>query len=134
MMPTSPAKRPRPLSPNIQIYRPQLTSVLSIANRVSGVVLSLCAGVLVIWLLAAAAGPEAYAVVQGALASWFGQVVLFGCTFAYFLHLCGGIRHLVWDMGHGYELRSIYASGWAVVAGSVALTMVAWIASLFLGD
>jgi succinate dehydrogenase / fumarate reductase cytochrome b subunit len=134
MTPTSPAKRPRPLSPNIQIYRPQLTSVLSIANRISGVVLSLGAVVLVIWLLAAAAGPEAYAVVQGALASWLGQVVLFGCTFAFFLHLCGGIRHLVWDMGHGYELRSIYASGWAVVAGSVALTVLAWIASLLLGD
>jgi succinate dehydrogenase / fumarate reductase cytochrome b subunit len=134
MMPTSPAKRPRPLSPNIQIYRPQLTSVLSIANRISGVVLSLAAVVLVIWLLAAAAGPEAYTVVQGALASWLGQVVLFGCTFAFFLHLCGGIRHLVWDMGYGYELRSIYASGWAVVAGSVALTAAAWIASLLLGD
>jgi succinate dehydrogenase / fumarate reductase cytochrome b subunit len=134
MMPTSPAKRPRPLSPNIQIYRPQLTSVLSIANRISGVVLSLAAVVLVIWLLAAAAGPEAYAVVQRALASWVGQVVLFGCTFAFFLHLCGGIRHLVWDMGYGYELRSIYASGWAVVAGSVALTVLAWIASLLLGD
>lgn len=133
-MPTSPAKRPRPLSPNIQIYRPQLTSVLSIANRISGVVLSLAAVVLVIWLLAAAAGPEAYTVVQGALASWLGQVVLFGCTFAFFLHLCGGIRHLVWDMGYGYELRSIYASGWAVVAGSVALTAAAWIASLLLGD
>ncbi len=134
MMPTSPAKRPRPLSPNIQIYRPQLTSVLSIANRISGVVLSLAAVVLVIWLLAAAAGPEAYTVVQGALASWLGQVVLFGCTFAFFLHLCGGIRHLVWDMGYGYELRSIYASGWAVVAGSVVLTAAAWIASLLLGD
>ncbi|MBM6581702.1 MULTISPECIES: succinate dehydrogenase, cytochrome b556 subunit [Microvirga] len=134
MMPTSPAKRPRPLSPNIQIYRPQLTSVLSIANRISGVVLSLGAVVLVIWLLAAAAGPEAYAVVQGALASWLGQVVLFGCTFAFFLHLCGGIRHLVWDMGYGYELSLIYASGWAVVAGSVALTVLAWIASLLLGD
>ena len=134
MMPTSPAKRPRPLSPNIQIYRPQLTSVLSIANRISGVVLSLGAVVLVIWLLAAAAGPEAYAVVQGALASWLGQVVLFGCTVAFFLHLCGGIRHLVWDMGYGYELRSIYASGWAVVAGSVVLTAAAWIASLLLGD
>jgi succinate dehydrogenase / fumarate reductase, cytochrome b subunit len=134
MMPTSPAKRPRPLSPNIQIYRPQLTSVLSIANRISGVVLSLGAVVLVIWLLAAAAGPEAYAVVQRALASRTGQVVLFGCTFAFFLHLCGGIRHLVWDMGYGYELRSIYASGWAVVTGSVALTVLAWIASLLLGD
>jgi succinate dehydrogenase / fumarate reductase, cytochrome b subunit len=134
MMRTSPARRPRPLSPNIQIYRPQLTSILSIANRITGVVLSLGAVVLVIWLLAAAAGPEAYAVVQGALASWFGQVVLFGCTFAFFLHLCGGIRHLVWDMGHGYELRSIYASGWAVVAGSVVLTATAWSASLLLGN
>ncbi|WP_246742368.1 succinate dehydrogenase, cytochrome b556 subunit [Microvirga splendida] len=133
MMPTSPAKRPRPLSPNIQNYRPQLTSVLSIANRISGVLLSLAAVVLVIWLLAAAAGPEAYAVVQGAFASWLGQVVLFGCTFAFFLHLCGGIRHLVWDMGYGYELGSIYASGWTVVAGSVVLTVLAWIASLVLG-
>jgi succinate dehydrogenase / fumarate reductase, cytochrome b subunit len=60
--------------------------------------------------------------------------VLFGCTVAFFLHLCGGIRHLVWDMGYGYELRSIYASGWAVVAGSVVLTAAAWIASLLLGD
>jgi succinate dehydrogenase / fumarate reductase cytochrome b subunit len=134
MMPNPLAKRTRPLSPNIQIYRPQLTSVLSIANRITGVVLSLCAVVLVVWLTAAAAGPGAYTVVQRALASWIGQVVLFGCTFAFFLHLCGGIRHLVWDAGYGYELRSIYASGWAVVAGSVVLTVATWITSLLLGD
>jgi succinate dehydrogenase / fumarate reductase, cytochrome b subunit len=134
MMPNSPAKRTGPLSPNIQIYRPQLTSVLSIANRITGVLLSLCAVALVVWLTAAAAGPEAYAVVQRALASRTGQVVLFGCTFAFFLHLCGGIRHLVWDAGYGYQLRSIYVSGWAVLAGSVVLTVAAWITSLFLGD
>jgi succinate dehydrogenase / fumarate reductase cytochrome b subunit len=125
------AKRTRPLSPNIQIYRPQLTSVLSIVNRVSGVALSVCAVVLVVWLLAAATGPQAYAAVQGAIASGVGQIVLFGCTFAFFLHLCGGIRHLVWDAGYGFALRSIYASGWAVVAASVVLTVAAWIASLF---
>ena len=94
--------RPRPLSPNIQIYRPQLTSVLSIANRITGLILSLGAVGLVIWLSAAAAGPQAYGVVQSVIGSWAGQVALFGCTFAFFLHLCGGIRHLVWDTVHGF--------------------------------
>src|SRR6185437_11189462 len=97
-----------------QIYRPQLTSVLSIVNRITGVVLSASAVVLVVWLIAAASGPEAYAAAQGAITSWIGESVLFGCTFALFLHLCGGIRHLVWDTVHGFELGSIYASGWAV--------------------
>ena len=123
--------RPRPLSPNIQIYRPQLTSVLSIANRITGVILSLGAVGLVIWLSAAAAGPQTYGVVQSVIGSWAGQVVLFGCTFAFFLHLCGGIRHLVWDTVHGFELRSIYISGWTVVGSSAALTVAAWVISLF---
>jgi succinate dehydrogenase / fumarate reductase, cytochrome b subunit len=131
-MPNSTAKRTRPLSPNIQIYRPQLTSVMSIANRISGLALSVGAVVLVVWLIAAATGPQAYAIVQGAIASWIGQIVLFGCTFAFFLHLCGGIRHLVWDAGYGFALRSIYASGWAVVAASLALTVAAWVASLLI--
>ena len=124
--------RPRPLSPNIQIYRPQLTSVLSIANRITGVILSVGAVGLVIWLTAAAMGPRAYGEIHGVLASWGGRVVLFGFTFAFFLHLCGGIRHLVWDTVHGFELRSIYISGWAVFAGSVALTVAAWAVSLLL--
>jgi succinate dehydrogenase / fumarate reductase, cytochrome b subunit len=132
MNPNSTAERSRPLSPSIQIYRPQLTSVLSIANRITGVLLSLAAVVLVVWLIAAATGPQAYATVQGAIASWIGQIVLFGCTFAFFLHLCGGIRHLVWDTGRGFELRSIYISGWVVVAASVVLTLAAWVASLFM--
>jgi len=123
--------RLRPLSPNIQIYRPQLTSVLSIANRITGVTLSLGAVGLVVWLSAAAAGPQAYGIVQSAIGSWTGKVVLFGCTFAFFLHMCGGIRHLVWDTVHCFELRSIYISGWVVVAASVALTAAAWTASLF---
>lgn len=122
--------RPRPLSPNIQIYRPQLTSVLSIANRVTGLILNLGAVGLVIWLSAAAAGPQTYSVVQSGIGCWVGQLVLFGCTFAFFLHLCGGIRHLVWDTVHGFELRSIYISGWTVVAASVVLTAAAWTMSL----
>jgi len=126
------AIRPRPLSPNIQNYRPQLTSVLSIVNRITGIVLSLCAVVLVIWLIAAATGPQAYAAVQGAIASWPGQIMLFASTFAFFMHLCGGIRHLVWDTVHGFELRSIYASGWLVVAAAALLTAAAWIAGLWM--
>jgi succinate dehydrogenase / fumarate reductase cytochrome b subunit len=126
--------RPRPLSPNIQIYRPQLTSVLSIANRLTGIVLSLGSVGLVVWLSAAALGAEPYATVQKLIVSWSGQIVLLAFTFAFFLHLCGGLRHLVWDTVHGFELRSIYASGWAVVATSIVLTAAAWIASLFLGS
>jgi len=132
MMPSPTAKRPRPLSPNVQIYRPQLTSVLSILNRITGVFLSVCAVGLVIWLVAAATGPQAYVAVQGAIASWIGQIGLVGATFAFFLHLCGGIRHLIWDTVHGFELRSIYISGWTVVAGSIMLTVAAWVVSLLI--
>jgi len=126
------AESGRPLSPNIQIYRPQLTSVLSIANRITGIFLSIGAIGMVVWLIAAATGPQPYAAVQGAMTTWIGQIVLVGFTFAFFLHLCGGIRHLVWDAGYGFELRSIYVSGWAVVAASVVLTVAAWVASLFM--
>lgn len=127
------SSRQRPLSPNIQLYRPQLTSVLSILNRFTGVLLSVAAIALVLWLLAAAAGPQSYAAVQTAFASWVGRVILFGCTFAFFLHFLGGIRHLVWDTVHGFELRTIYMSGWIVVAASVVMTAVAWAASLYIG-
>jgi succinate dehydrogenase / fumarate reductase cytochrome b subunit len=128
-MAKSALKRPRPLSPHLQIYRPQLTSVLSIAHRITGVVLSIGAVCLVFWLVAAATGPQAYAAARSVIASWPGQVLLFAATFSFFLHFCGGIRHLVWDTVHGFELWSIYASGWAVIAASVVLTVTAWIAS-----
>ncbi len=91
-----------------------------------------CASVgLVIWLIAAAAGPQTYSVFQNMLGSPGGVVVLFGITFAFFFHLCGGIRHLAWDSGYGFELQAIYATGWAVVAASVALTLAARIVALF---
>lgn len=131
-MTNSTPKRLRPLSPNIQIYRPQLTSVLSIANRISGIILSLYAFLLVVWLVAAAAGPHAYSTIQVIICSWAGQILLFACTFSFFLHLCGSIRHLIWDAGFGFELRTIYVSGWIVVLVSSALTLLSWILSLVL--
>ncbi len=127
-----PSARPRPLSPNIQIYRPQLTSVLSIANRITGMVLSAYAVGLVIWLIAAAAGPEAYATMHDVIKSWVGQILLFACTFAFFLHFCGGIRHLTWDAGYGFSLRAIYTSGWTVVAATVVLTALTWVIAIVL--
>lgn len=125
-------KRIRPLSPNIQIYRPQLTSVLSILNRITGMVLSLFAVFLVVWLSAAAAGPQAYSRLHLLVGSWFGQAMMLVFTLSFFIHLCGGIRHLLWDAGYGFELRSIYASGWTVVFFSVTLTAISWIVSGFL--
>lgn len=125
-------KHERPLSPNIQIYRPQLTSVLSIANRVTGIALSACAVVLVIWLVAAASGPDAYSQFQRILGSWPGLILLLIATFAFFFHLCGGIRHLVWDSVRAFELRQIYASGWLIVAASLVLTLASWSVSLFI--
>lgn len=124
----------RPLSPHLQAYRPQLTSVLSFAHRLTGVTLALYAVALVLWLVAAASGPGPFAAAQRFMQSLIGQIVLFGGTFCFFLHLCGGIRHLFWDSGRGFELGAIYASGWAVVAVSTALTVAAWVvAMIFVG-
>jgi succinate dehydrogenase / fumarate reductase cytochrome b subunit len=118
----------RPLSPHLQVYKPQLTSVLSISHRATGLALSVGMVVLVGWLLATAIGPEAYADVRGFLGSWIGIVLLVGWTFSLFFHLCNGVRHLVWDTGHGLDLPTTYATGWAVVAVSAGLTVVAIIA------
>jgi succinate dehydrogenase / fumarate reductase cytochrome b subunit len=131
-MEPTPRRRERPLSPNIQIYRPQLTSVLSIANRITGVALSACAVVLVIWLVAAASGPDMYSQFQRTKGSWPGLMFLLASTFSFFLHFCGGIRHLVWDSVGAFELRQIYASGWLVVVASVVLTSASWLISLII--
>jgi succinate dehydrogenase / fumarate reductase cytochrome b subunit len=123
------AQDERPLSPHLQIYRPQLTSVLSISHRLTGVVLSVGSPLLVCWLIAAAAGPPAYATLHGFLGSWLGLTLLFCWTYAFFFHLCNGIRHLFWDAGYGFELSTIYASGWTVAGASTMLTLAAWIIS-----
>lgn len=119
--------RQRPLSPHLQVYKPQLTSVLSITHRATGLFLGLGALVLCYWLLAVAAGPEFYGRAQGIIDSWYGQLLLFLWAVSLYYHLCNGIRHLFWDAGYGFELKTTYASGYAVVAISVVLTVVTWI-------
>ncbi|MCP3870834.1 MAG: succinate dehydrogenase, cytochrome b556 subunit [Gammaproteobacteria bacterium] len=117
----------RPTSPHVQVYRLPLTAVLSIAFRAAGAFLALGL-LLLIWLLvAAASGPDYYQVVHSMAASWFGQLVLFGFTFALYYHLCNGVRHLYWDMGYGFEKESVAKSVWVVLAVSVGLTVVTWL-------
>ena len=116
----------RPLSPHIQIYKPQLTSVLSILHRGTGIFLCLGAIVFAWWVTALAIGPEAYGAMREALGSWLGRLLLFAWTFSFFYHLCNGIRHLFWDAGVGFEIRTAYASGKAVVVASIAMTLVAF--------
>ena len=89
--------------------------------------LSICAVVLVVWLAAAASGPETYYWFQELIGLWPGQILLLGGMFAFYLHFFGGIRHLTWDTVRGFELRQIYVSGWLVVLASVLLTLATWI-------
>ena len=112
-----------PLSPFTQ-YRPQLTSVLSIMHRITGVFLSAGAVLLCCWLVAVAAGEETYAVVSRHLAAWYGQAVIIGFVFAVYYHLCNGIRHLFWDMGLGLAIKTTYRSGYAVVVATILLTII----------
>lgn len=119
----------RPLSPHLQVYRPQLTSMLSILHRITGVALAVGTLLLVYWLAAAAGGPESYAAAQGFIGSFFGRLLLFGWTIALFYHLANGIRHLFWDAGYGFELPTVYRSGQAVVIATAVLTVVSWIAA-----
>ncbi len=120
-----------PLSPALQIYRPQLTSVLSFMHRLTGIALSLGSLLLITWLVAGSMGSSAYDMLLSFLRSWTGLLLLFGWTFALFYHLCNGIRHLCWDAGYGFELKTIYASGWMVVAASLSLSMATWLIGIY---
>ena len=117
----------RPLSPHVQVYRLQLTSVLSFTHRLTGIALAAGTIWLVVWLAAAATGPESFAAAQSFAGSFLGRLLLFGWTLALFYHLCNGIRHLFWDIGLGFELDEVYRSGWTVVVAAVLLTLVTWI-------
>jgi succinate dehydrogenase / fumarate reductase cytochrome b subunit len=117
----------RPLSPHLQIYQPQLTSILSIVHRATGVFLSIGTLLLTYWLIAAAAGEEAYGHAVQVIGSKLGQLFLFLWTLALFYHLCNGIRHLFWDAGYGFELEAAYKSGRAVIIAALVLTVLVWL-------
>ncbi len=118
----------RPLSPFMlgPYYRFQWTSVLSFAHRLTGLGLTLGTLLLALWLVAIASGASTYAQVSTHVQAWYGQVLLFAWTWALTYHLGNGIRHLFWDIGRGFELKTAERSGYLVVAASLLLTAAAW--------
>lgn len=117
----------RPLSPHLQIYRPMLTMMMSIVHRITGVGLYFGIILLIWWLLAAAISPDYFAMVQGFFAHWLGKLMLFGFTWALLHHMLGGLRHLLWDTGHGFELATIEWLARANVALSIIGTVALWL-------
>ena len=120
----------RPLSPHLQIYRLPLLAVMSITHRIAGVALAIGLLLLAWWLGALAAGPGAYGAVQAVLGSLIGRVVMLGFTAALFYHLFNGLRHLLWDIGWGFEIPQAYNSGRTVIAVAALATVVTWLAAL----
>ena len=122
------AKAARPLSPHLSVWRPTITYVMSIVHRITGGALYFGMILLAWWLLAAATGPEAFAVANGFLGSWSGLLILLGFTWAFLHHLLGGIRHLIWDTGAGYSKPARDGLAWATIIGSLGLTVVVFAA------
>lgn len=120
----------RPLSPHLQIYRLQITSVLSILHRATGIALSVGALLLVWWLVAGATSADAFETAQDFFGSALGLLLLFGWTLALFYHFFAGIRHLAWDAGYGYDKPTYEYTGYAVVGATVLCTVLVWIVGL----
>jgi succinate dehydrogenase / fumarate reductase cytochrome b subunit len=122
----------RPLSPHLQIYRPMLTMMMSIAHRLSGAALAIGFILLAWWLLAISLGPEPYATVSSFFGSIAGGTLLFLFSWALIHHMLGGIRHLIWDTGHGLDKVSIEIFAWATIVGSTTLTILLWVVGYWL--
>jgi succinate dehydrogenase / fumarate reductase cytochrome b subunit len=120
-------QRPRPISPHLQIYKPMLTMVMSIVHRITGVALYFGMLLIAWWLIAAASGPNAYANFEWFMGSLIGRLVLFGYTWALLHHMLGGIRHLIWDTGHGLEPAEREMLTIATLVGSISLTLILWV-------
>lgn len=117
----------RPLSPHLSIYRWPVTMTLSILHRITGVAMSVGLFVLAWWLYAIAAGADAYADVLALLSSLPGRLLLIGWSFAFFLHLANGVRHLFWDSGRGFEKSQANASAWFALVFAIAMTAGYWV-------
>lgn len=117
----------RPMSPHLQVYKLQLTSVLSILHRITGAALAVGTLLVTYWLGAVAGGPESFATANAILGSFFGKLILFFWSWALFYHLSNGIRHLLWDTGFGFDLPTVYLSGKIMVGASFVLTILLWL-------
>jgi len=120
----TPKRVERPLSPHLQIYRPQLTSITSILTRITGNALIVAVILAVWWLLAAATSDAAFATANAVATSWFGDLVFTGSLWAVWYHYLAGLRHLYFDAGHGLDVPTAEKLGWGAIGGSVLLTVI----------
>ena len=127
------APRERPLSPHLQVWRWHITMWTSILHRASGVALYVGALIVAAWAVSLASGPEAYATFKAVLGSPLGKLVMFGLTLAVFYHLANGIRHVVWDLGHGLDVKTANATAVLVFAFTLAATLAVWIIAAMTG-
>ena len=114
----------RPLSPQLQVYRPQLTSITSILTRITGNALIVAALLIVWWLLAASTSAEYFAVADGVVRSWSGKLIFAASIWAVWYHFLAGLRHLYFDSGRGLDIPTAEKLGWGVIIGSVLLTLI----------
>jgi len=114
----------RPLSPHLQVYRPQLTSITSILTRITGNALIVAALLIVWWLVAAALGPGHFATADAVITSWFGDIVMALSLWAIWYHYLAGLRHLYFDAGKGLDIPTAEKLGWVLIFGSVILTVI----------
>jgi succinate dehydrogenase / fumarate reductase cytochrome b subunit len=133
MTETSPGPAARPLSPHLQVWRWHVTMLCSILHRATGIALYVGALILAGWVLALASGPAAYEHYRVLLGSPLGKLVLFGLTVSVFYHLAAGIRHLVWDVGLGFNPKLADQTGAAAIAFGVVAAIVVWILAALMG-
>lgn len=117
----------RPLSPHLQVYKFIPTMAMSIVHRITGAALYFGMILVVAWLVAAASGEEHFNQVNGLFGSLVGQIILFGFTWALLHHLLGGLRHMMWDLGYGFEKEFSTMLAKANLAASVGLTILVWV-------
>lgn len=116
----------RPTSPHLTIYKPQITSVLSILHRITGLALYAGTAVLVVWLWVLAYDPSSYGLLREGVSSPLGTIVMMGWTVAFYYHLSNGIRHLCWDAGMGFSISQVEKSGWISVLFTLCMTAITW--------
>ncbi|MBL4744717.1 MAG: succinate dehydrogenase, cytochrome b556 subunit [Cycloclasticus sp.] len=117
----------RPLSPHLDVYKLPLSAIISIVHRGTGAFLTMGTLVLVWWLMALAGGEEAFMSAQDFMGSFIGRLILFGWSFALFFHLSNGIRHLIWDVGYGFEKDEVEKSSFIVIGTAGFLTFMVWV-------
>ena len=122
----------RPLSPHLQIYRFAITMMMSIAHRITGAALYAGTFLLAWWLIAAASSESYFNNVNALFSSYLGRVILLGYTWALILHMLGGMRHLLWDTGSGFEKKTLDILGWGTLIGSLAFTIIIWFLAYWL--